>query len=38
VPVRGDFVYCQESFCAVFDGLGKLIERLFCEVGAGLET
>ena len=38
VPVRGDFVDCKESFCAIFDGVGELIERLFCEVGAGVET
>ena len=38
MPVRGDFVDCEESLCAIFDRVGELIERLFREVGAGVET
>lgn len=37
VPVGGDFVDCEESFCAVFDGGGELVEGLFGEVCDGLE-
>jgi hypothetical protein len=37
VPVGWNFFYCEESFGAVLDGCGELIESLFGEITTGVE-